>query len=117
MLDKLCSGRPSVSDEVKETFIAKVIASLKKSTHRTSMELGVPCNTVQKILKVANFYPYKMQVLQKLSKDDPDHRMKMCAWFSDRLDKNARFTEDCVLFSDEANFYVNREVNKQNMRY
>ena len=40
----------------------------------------------------------------------------MCAWFSNCLDNNARFTEDCVLFSDEANFYVN-EVNKQNMQY
>ena len=43
--------------------------------------------------------------------------MEMCAWFSNCLDNNARFTEDCVLFSAEANFYVNEEVNKQNMRY
>jgi hypothetical protein len=39
----------------------------------------------------------------------------MCAWFSDLLDKNARFTKDTVLFSDIS--YVNGEVNKQNMRY
>ena len=79
------------------------------------MELGVPRSTVQKILKVDNFHPYKTQVLQKLSEDDPDHRMEMCAWFLDRLDNNACFTEDCVLFSNEANFYVNREVKKHNV--
>jgi hypothetical protein len=41
-----------------------------------------------------------MKVLQTLSEDDPDRRLEMCTWFSDLLDKNARFTEDCVLFSD-----------------
>jgi transposase len=104
VLDKPRCGQPSVSDEVKGTVRAKVIASPKKSTRRTSMELGVPRSTVQKILKTYAFHPYKMQVLQSLSENDPDRRLEMCAWFSDLLDKNARFTEDCVLFSDEANF-------------
>jgi hypothetical protein len=46
------------------------------------------------------FHPYKMKVLQSLSDDHPDRRLEVCAWFSDLLDKNARFTEDTVLFSD-----------------
>lgn len=41
----------------------------------------------------------------------------MCEWFSNELHKNNRFTEDCVLFSDKALFYVNGEVNRQNVRY
>ena len=56
VFDKLRSGRPSVCDEVKETVIAKVTASPKKSTRQTSMELGVPRSTVQKILKADNFH-------------------------------------------------------------
>ena len=31
--------------------------------------------------------------------------------------KTSIFTEDCVLFSDEALSYVNCEVNRQNVRY
>jgi hypothetical protein len=41
----------------------------------------------------------------------------MCEWLSNRLDKYDRFTEDCVLFSDEALFYVNGDVNRLNVRY
>ena len=39
--------------------------------------------------------------------------MQMCEWFSDKLDENINFTKDFVLFSDEAMFYVNGEVNRQ----
>ena len=41
----------------------------------------------------------------------------MCEWFSDKLDENINFTKDFLLFSDEAMFYVNGEVNRQNLRY
>jgi hypothetical protein len=36
----------------------------------------------------------------------------MCQWFLSQIEKNEHF-----LFSDEANFYANGEVNKQNHRY
>ena len=41
----------------------------------------------------------------------------MCEWFSNKLFINDRFTEEFVLFSDEAMFYVNGEVNRINVRY
>ena len=41
----------------------------------------------------------------------------MCEWFSGKLFINDRFTEDFVLFSDEAMFYVNGKVNRHNSRY
>jgi len=81
------------------------------------MELGVPKTTISRILKKQRFHPYKLQILHHLTEDDPDRRLEMCEWFSNKLDENTRFTEDCVLFSDEALFYVNGEVNRQNVRY
>ena len=55
--------------------------------------------------------------MHHLTEDDADRRIEMCEWFSKKLDENIHFTEDCVLFSDEALFYVNGEVNRQNVRY
>lgn len=48
-----------------------------------------------------------------MSEDDPDLRVEMCHWF---LGKLAEFFST-FMFSDEANFYVNGEVNRQNVRY
>ena len=63
------------------------------------------------------FHPYKLQILHDLNEDDPDKRMQMCEWFSDKLYENINFTKDFLLFSDEAMFYVNGEVNRHNLRY
>lgn len=117
ILDKPRSGRPSVSIEMKEIVMAKIHASPKKSIRRTSMELGIPKSTVGQILKQQNFHPYKLQILHHLTEDDPDRRVEMCEWFFKKLNENIRFIENCVLFSDEALFYVNGEVNRQNVRY
>jgi hypothetical protein len=54
---------------------------------------------------------------QYLSEDYSDHRLEICIWFFGNLNERSTFSKDCVLFNDEANFYVNGEVNRQNMRY
>ena len=41
----------------------------------------------------------------------------MCEWFSRKLNKNIRFIKNCVLFSNKALFYMNGEVNRQNVQY
>jgi hypothetical protein len=40
----------------------------------------------------------------------------MCSWFLEKTEAHPKFLKG-VLFSDEANFYVNGEVNKQNCCY
>lgn len=117
VLDKPRSGRPKTSDETKETVIAKFYGSPNKSVRRTSMELGVSKSTIHRILVHEKFHPYKLQILHHLNEDDPDRRIQMCEWFSQQLEENIDFTKNSVLFSDEAMFYVNGEVNKQNCRY
>ena len=80
------------------------------------MELGIPRLTVGQILK-QKFHSYKLQILHHLTEDDPNRCIEMCEWFSAKLNENIRFIENCVLFNDEALFYVNGEVNRQNVRY
>lgn len=61
------------------------------------MELGVAKTTISRILKEQKFHPYKSQILHHLTEDDPDRRLEMCEWFSNKLYDNNRFTEDTVV--------------------
>lgn len=42
--------------------------------------------------------------------------MELCEWVLKKLVSDANF-QSAILFTDEANFYVNREVNHQNLHY
>jgi hypothetical protein len=80
------------------------------------LELGIPLETFRRILKAEKFRPYKLQILHNLTEDGPDRRLEMCEWLSNGLHEYDSFT-DRVFYSDEALFYVNGEVNRQNVRY
>jgi hypothetical protein len=69
-----------------------------------------------RILKKHKWHPYKMQLLQHLSEGDPDRWMEFCRWPVNNFDGDANFSSG-ILFADEANFYVNGEVNRQNVCY
>uniref|UniRef100_A0A803JU31 Tc1-like transposase DDE domain-containing protein n=1 Tax=Xenopus tropicalis TaxID=8364 RepID=A0A803JU31_XENTR len=88
-----CGHMKTVTNE--ETSVA-VLASFSKTTHK--------------------WHPYKHQLLQHLNEDDPDRRTEFAEWAKQKLEQDPQFTQK-ILFSDEANFYVNGEVNKQNHRY
>ena len=83
-----------------------------KSVRRSSQEIGISRSTMQDILKQEHFHPYKLQILHKLTEDDPDRQLEMCHW----LLEHPMLCQD-MLFSNEANFYVNGKVNKQNCQY
>ena len=70
------SGRPTVSDERRQVVIGKVTNSPTKSVRR-SQEIGITRTTMRDILKQEHFHPYKLQILHKLSEDDPNRRLEM----------------------------------------
>ncbi|CAI9727465.1 PLHD1 protein [Octopus vulgaris] len=108
VLDKPRSRRRKTSDETKEVVMTKLSARAMKSLRWTSTVLGVPKSTIHKILVEGKFHGYKLPILHHLNEDEPNRRMYMCQWFSDKLDENTNFTKTFVLFSDEATFYVDR---------
>ena len=55
-------------------------------------------------------------MMQHLTKDDPDRRMEFCEWVIGEMEKDFSFFSG-ILFTDEANSYINGEVNRQNLRY
>lgn len=85
--------------------------SLRKLSRRT----GVPRSTVQLILrKWLGLYPYKVQVVHKQKRGDKAKRMRLCSWLLPRL-SGPRFPR-FFFMSDEANFYLDGTVVKQNCR-
>uniref|UniRef100_A0AAX7TH63 Uncharacterized protein n=1 Tax=Astatotilapia calliptera TaxID=8154 RepID=A0AAX7TH63_ASTCA len=112
-----CGRKKTVINE--ETLVA-VLASFSKSpqrsTRRMSLESGISRTSLRQILATNKWYPYKLQLLQHLSEDDPDQCTEFAEWTKQKLEQDPQFTQK-ILFSDEANFYVNGEVNKQNQRY
>uniref|UniRef100_A0AAZ1XQX5 Transposase Tc1-like domain-containing protein n=1 Tax=Oreochromis aureus TaxID=47969 RepID=A0AAZ1XQX5_OREAU len=88
-----CGRKKTVTNE--ETSVA-VLASFSKSPQHSTHR--------------------KLQLLQQLNEDDPDRRTEFAEWAKQKLEQDPQFTQK-ILFSDEANFYVNGEVNKQNHRY
>ncbi|KAG2458030.1 S12A7 protein, partial [Polypterus senegalus] len=112
-----CGRMKTVTNE--ETSVA-VLASFSKSpqrsTRRMSLESGISRTSLRRILATHKWHPYKLELLQHLNEDDPDRRTEFAEWAKQKLEHDPQFTQK-ILFSDEANFYVNGEVNKQNHHY
>jgi transposase len=106
-----------VGNEEQSTMIlAKFSVSPTKSLRRTSEEIGISKSVIHRVLQANKWHPYKIQLLQKLNEDDPDRRLEFCDWALQQYHADRLFPFT-ILFSDEANFYINGEVNKQNTRY
>jgi transposase len=100
--DKPRSGpsRRSTDDDTATTVLAHCSRSPKKSLRRLSAETGVSKSRTHRILKAHKWHPYKIQLLWKLSEDDPDRRMEFCEWATQQYARNANFLST-ILFSDE----------------
>lgn len=73
------SGRPTFSEEQADYVGETVWRSLMKSTTYASAELGLPQQTVWKILqKRLRMVPYKLQLLQSLCNEDESIRHLFC---------------------------------------
>lgn len=60
--------------------------------------------------------PYKLHMPQHMSNEESDRRMEFCEWVLSKLNEDANISTK-ILFTDEANFSDNGEVNWQNLRY
>ena len=87
--------------------------SPNKSTRQAAREMGISRRSVQRILHSdLKRFPYKITVLQKLTNQNKQRRLKYELWAEgkDQIFFNTRF-------SDEAYFQLNGTVNKQNVRF
>jgi DNA-binding transcriptional regulator YhcF (GntR family) len=70
------TGRPSVSDQTVERVRQSFVHSPQKSTITASRALGIPQQTVWKILRRLQFKPYRLQLLQQLKPEDYGRRLE-----------------------------------------
>lgn len=101
--------------------IAAVEASVandpNQSISRRSQELGLSETTLWRILhKDLGLHPYKIKLTQELKPLDHMKRRTFSNWALDMMEENEEFHRK-IIFSDEAHFWLNGFVNKQNMRY
>lgn len=109
------TGRPQVTDETVERVRETFVRSPQKSTARGSRELGLPQQTVWKVLRRRlHFKPYRIQLLQHLKVEDYGLRLQFCTTMQE-----AMMDEDFaakLIFSDECTFHVSGVVNRHNVR-
>lgn len=108
--------RPSTNEDKVVDVLANVAVNPHISTRQLAEDHGVSRSSVGRILHRNNFHPYKMSILHELKPTDFANRVEFCAWALVQAQGDPAWTSD-ILFSDEALFYLNGTVNKQNYRY
>lgn len=106
--------RRNVDNE--EQIILENVEDPHKSTNKIAQEVGCSQTKVWTTLHTHKLHPYKMISVQELHNDDCDRRMEFCDWILERRQQQPEF-EKHIFFSDEATFYLNGTVNRQNYRY
>lgn len=87
------------------------------SLTRRSQQLGLSVSSLWRILrKDLGLHPYKIKLTQELKPFDHLKRRRFVNWAEDQLENDPDFFQK-IIFSDEAHFWLNGFVNKQNMRY
>lgn len=116
--DKPRSGRPKISDDVK----LDILVSLEERPHSSTRSISqnfenIHDSTVAKFLKKEKWHAYKCQGVQELLEDDPERRNEFCEILMDNYLINDALFPRNIIFSDEATFFLDGMVNRQNCRY
>ncbi|GFY47670.1 putative DD41D transposase [Trichonephila inaurata madagascariensis] len=88
-----------------------------QSIPRRSQELGIAKTTLWRNLrKDLTLHPYKIRLTQELKPMDHSKGRTFSDWALEKMRQDDQFHRK-IIFSDEAHFWLNGFVNKQNMRY
>ncbi|CAG7732149.1 unnamed protein product, partial [Allacma fusca] len=104
---------PETTDRVRHSVQTTPTTSIRKR----ALNLKIKPTSLQRILSEdLSFHPYKILIIQKLQKTDFVRRKSFAEDMLTRID-TGEIPLNSLLFTDEAHFYLNGDVNKQNMRY
>ena len=88
-----------------------------QSIPRRSQELGIAQTSLWQILrKDLDLHSYKIKLTQELKPMDHLKRRTFSDWSLENMRQNDQFHRK-IIFSDEAQFFLDGFVNKQNMHY
>lgn len=109
-------GRTAIGDDEQLDLLLTVQENPHISSRQIATENSLSKSTVLRYLKKNKFHPYKINLVHELNEEDFDRRMEFCEVMMERCNNDPQFVEH-VAFSDEASFYLNGTVNRQNCRY
>ena len=111
------SGRPRTarSEDNCQAVVEAFRASPRKSIRRASCEMDLSYSAISRVLDESGFKAYKLKVLHAIQPDDIDRRVEFCQWALQTVEDDDNFL-NTLIFSDEAIFHMNGQVNKQNCR-
>lgn len=109
-------GRPVISEDTQLNLLLDLQENPHSSTRVLAANYHISKTSVVKYLKKHRWHPYKLVLVQELNEDDPDRRIQFCEELMNRCNAEPNFIKR-VVFSDEATFYLNGTVNRQNCRY
>lgn len=104
------------TEEAEVAILGHINLDPTTSTRKLAEESGFSRTTVRRVLKLHNFHPYKIHLVQEINEDDPDRRLQFCEIMTDKINTNPNFLFN-ICFSDECSFFVNGTVNRHNCRY
>ncbi|KAJ8935757.1 hypothetical protein NQ318_000230 [Aromia moschata] len=109
-------GRPKINENVQQDVILSALENPHCTVRQVSRDLNIGKSSVSNIFKKVKYHPYRVRLIHELAEDDFDRRTEFCEYMMDHNNQNNGFIAN-ILFSDEATFFVNGHVNRQNTRY
>ena len=104
---------PAKLEEIRQLLENEPTLSIRRASQR--LKLGY--RTVQRALRNhIDFFPYKVQSMQSLTSQNFASRLAFARMIKTKIDRR-EININRVWFSDEAHFYLNGYVNKQNYRF
>lgn len=112
------SGRPvSITTQENEILVSQAFTeSPKKSKQRASVELGISCRSLSRIMQRLGLKMYRPRLLHGLLEDDPDRRLQFCEVVLNE-ERQGNGIINKIMWSDEAHFKLSGAVNRHNCVY
>ncbi|KAJ8934037.1 hypothetical protein NQ318_020835 [Aromia moschata] len=103
---------PEKSLDTMLSFIEDPHSSIRRSAQQHEISKG----SIGNILKRNKFHPCKVKLVHELIEDDPDRRIEFCETMIRMIDEDPHFLFN-IVFSDEATFQLDGNLNRHNCRY
>lgn len=108
--------RNSLTDDIKINLALSIYENPHSSLNLLSRNNESHRSSIHRFFKKEKFHPYKVNYVQKIFDNDQVRRLNFCEQMMELCDQNPNLLEG-ILFTDEATFCLNGNVNKQNYRY
>ena len=108
--------KPACSSAMQTAALESVRINPHKSSRSLSAELGISRQSLRRICKENNIKLWKPKLVQGLTVDDFNRRVKFAEWFLETAHSDPSFLNS-VIWSDECIVRLNGSMNRHNMVY